>query len=526
MTKADLLQQEKTAKEREQMILDNIKPLPDISKFNLKTLAKDNSDITDLTKYMLMKFPVFRNESLIPIEWTPHQIRIINAILNRQEKGKRRVHIMASTQYGKSAAVAAGVLLRVIFLPEKWAIVAGTTQQAQIIMRYIIMFATDNPEFAKQLEISKGSSIDRLKRERSKKALTFNNGGRVEVLSAQIKEGIMEETSTRGVTGVMGQGSPNVICDEAALIPDKKFVLIMRMLGGHKDNFLVKIGNPFERNHFLDSYKSREYAKITIDYKIALREGRYTRPYIEEMRKADPELFQILYACEFPPEVDELEGKWQPLMSEEQVRACIEQPTDEINRVGGTKLLGIDLSGTGGDYNVGVLRTRNYARVLFKKRLVKTQFLASYILDYIDEEKINPFNVNIDSQGVGHGLYDILSVRGINGTNVGVRAKDSITFSNLRAELYYRARQWLLGGAKLSAANYRDWLQITKIYIRIRNGKLVVMSKQEARSRGIPSPDAFDALALTFADCVANNDEVANFEEEQRESKPPSAMAV
>lgn len=202
----ELKRQELEAEKRKQAILDAIKPLPDISKFNLKSIARDGSDITDLTKYMLMKFPHFKDDEMLDMKWTPHQLRVIDSILNRGFKGKKRIHIMASTRFGKSASVAAAVLMRVAFLPEKWAIVAGTNQQAQIIMHYIIMYATDNPLFRKQLEIPKGSSIERLKRERNKRVLTFNNGGRVGVLSAQIKQGSYDDLSTKGVTGVMGEG--------------------------------------------------------------------------------------------------------------------------------------------------------------------------------------------------------------------------------------------------------------------------------------------------------------------------------
>jgi len=511
-------------KAREEKLLEALKPLPDISKFD--EIFKHDDEVSDLTKACLLKFRPFRNENKQELIWTSSQIKIIDAIINRSCEGKKRIHIMASTQVGKSCSVAAGALMAVAFLPEKWALVAGTTKQARIIMKYIISYATDNELFVKQLEIPKGK-VERLKRELNKNALTFKNGGRIEIFTAQVREGVHGDDN-KGITGVMGFGAPNIICDESALIPDKKFVLIMRMLGGHKDNFLVQIGNPFERNHFLDAFKSPDYAKITLDYKKALKEGRYTPEFIREMQKADPELFEILYACKFPSETDELAGKWRPLITQDQLKQCIEKPADDIGRGFGTKILGVDLAGGGYNYNVGVVRTRNYARVLFKKRKVKTPFLANYLLDLIEEEKINPYNVNLDKQGVGHGLYEILSVRGFQGTNVGVRANDPVTFVNKRAENYYRLYQWLMGGGKLSAANYKDWFQLTKIFIRIRNGKLIVMSKAEAQSRGIMSPDVADALMLTFDDCVNYNADVDESTpyKPHTSRRPPSAMAV
>jgi len=60
------------------------------------------------------------------IDWKPGQLEIIDCILHRKSPdGKNRVEIIAATRYGKSLAVAAGVVIRASLKPEKWAIVAG-----------------------------------------------------------------------------------------------------------------------------------------------------------------------------------------------------------------------------------------------------------------------------------------------------------------------------------------------------------------------------------------------------------------
>ena len=59
----------------------------------------------------------------------------------------------------------------------------------------------------------------------------------------------------------------------------------MRMLGDNTDNFMVKIGNPFRRNHFLKSYQSDNYHKIFIDWRQAIEEGRFTPEFVEEMQE-------------------------------------------------------------------------------------------------------------------------------------------------------------------------------------------------------------------------------------------------
>ena len=72
--------------------------------------------------------------------------------------------------------VALAVLLRAVTMPEKWLIVAPSEKKAKIIMGYIIEHTFDSPLFYKQLEID--TSLERVKRERSKNRLTFKGGGK------------------------------------------------------------------------------------------------------------------------------------------------------------------------------------------------------------------------------------------------------------------------------------------------------------------------------------------------------------
>src|SRR3990167_1418585 len=227
------------------------------------------------------------------IVWTPGQLEIIDSIFHRSsQNGLRRIDIISATQYGKSLAVAAGVVIRASSFPEQWAIVAGTTEKARIIMEHIIMLALNSVIIRQELDPE--TPLDRLRMKRSADRLVFRLKGEVRVYSAEAK--LVQETSK----SLMGFGSPNVIEDEAALVGDILQATVMRMLGGHKDNFLVKIGNPFNRGHFHRTWVSGTYYRIFIDYQRALYEGRYTKEFIDEM--AAEALFDILYSCKFPEE--------------------------------------------------------------------------------------------------------------------------------------------------------------------------------------------------------------------------------
>lgn len=95
-------------------------------------------------------------------------------------------------------------------------------------------------------------------------------------------------------------GAPNVIADESAFIEDPEFALVLRMLAGQSKIFLMKIGNPYFRNHFYKSYRDPDYKKIVVDYHQGLQEGRLNPEIVRKAR--DEANFDVLYECKFPNE--------------------------------------------------------------------------------------------------------------------------------------------------------------------------------------------------------------------------------
>ncbi|MBM3253097.1 MAG: hypothetical protein FJZ16_02440, partial [Candidatus Omnitrophica bacterium] len=261
-------------------------------------------NIRDNTIEALKRFQ-FQEDNGEKIQWAQGQLEIIDCIFNRSSPdGLKRVQVIAATQYGKSIAVGAGIVMRATAFPENWAVVAGTKEKARIIMDYVIMFSLNNPIVRSQL--SPDIPIERLRMKRAQDRLTYKSKGEVRVYSADANK--ITETST----SLMGFGAPNVVGDESALIPDILQATVMRMLGGKEDNFLMKVGNPFHRNHFLRTWEGGRYYRIFIDYLRGIKEGRFTEGFINEM--AEEALFDILYECKFPEEGRMDEKGWLPLL--------------------------------------------------------------------------------------------------------------------------------------------------------------------------------------------------------------------
>lgn len=436
--------------------------------------------IRQLERYKL------KDETQRLIDWTPGQLEIIDCILNRSSPdGKTRIQIIASTRYGKSLAVAAGVAIRAFLKSEKWAIVAGTKEKARIIMEYITMFSLDNPVIRSQLEVE--TSLESLRMRRSQDRLSYKMRGEVRVFSADSRR--ITETSN----SLMGFGSPNVIEDEAALISDTLQATVMRMLGDKIDNFLVKIGNPFNRNHFLRTWRNDRYHKIFIDYNQGLKEGRYSKEFIDEM--AEESLFDILYGCKFPEEGTIDSKGWLSLLTDTELeRAFVE---DDVFL--GDKRLGVDVAGGGRNYSSIILRGYNLAKKVYKENQPDTMSFVGTIVTTAKEMGVKDEDIFIDKVGIGKGAYDRARelrdrVQGISGSST----PSELRFANLRAEMYWRLREWILHGGKLLKDS--DWYELSSIKYKIdSSGKLKIMSKEKMLKEGIDSPDVADGLSLTFA---------------------------
>jgi hypothetical protein len=456
----------------------------------------------------------FKNQKGEPFQLTDGQAEIFSAILKKKHP---RYHIETPTRYGKSDVISMAVLERVNNYPEKWAIVAEKKEKAGIIISYAIGHIFDNEHFRARFIISKGESEEEIRRYRKKDKINFDLG-----------KGRLGEIYITTAPDAMGFGAPNVIEDESALIPGNDHALVLRMLGDQPENFLCKVGNPWESDHFRKSFEDPDYKKILIDYSQAIREGRLKPEYVDEMRKQP--FFDVLYEIKFP-KMDIMDEKgWVPLFTKDELdRAMIENATGF-----GINKLGVDVAGGGRNFSVIVQRRTNFAKKIHKSNNPDTMSLAETIIgmakDPIKERKylIRPEDIFIDSIGIGKGLYDILSrnIPGVYGINVGSEPTDiqeKEKFVNLRAELYWKLRDWILQGGKLEKDD--DWNQLLKIKYKVKlegtKGKMQIISKEELAKQGIPSPDLADALALTFRtpDMVSVDEELLE-QQRLREEKP------
>lgn len=399
---------------------------------------------------------------------------------------KKRVHVIAPTQYGKSSTVAVACLFSAVIYGEPWIICAPSQNKADIIMQHVIDHLDDNPLFQEMLELDYGDTVERLKSKKSKKHLTFKNGASIRTLTLDAKNG------KRSIEAAMGSGGKNIILDESALIDDKLHATVVRMLGGYGDEgFLLEIGNPFYRNHFFKDSLNERYEHFFIDYKKALEEGRFTEEFIEEMR--DKPFFDVFYECKFPDEeAIDADGYRQLLTYAE-----VENAQVETGKHTGTLRLGEDVGG-GGDRNVYVIRSDNYAEIESENQSNDTMTNVAETERIQEQNDIKDREVYIDDIGVGRGVTDRLKEKRkkVNAVTAGGKAV-SDEFTNIKAENYWALREWVKKGGKLRKSPH--WQELTWIKYKVDSAKKIkIEPKDKLKKRTGKSPDHAEALMLTF----------------------------
>lgn len=168
---------------------------------------------------------------------------------------------------------------------------------------------------------------------------------------------------------------------------------------------------------------------------------------------------------------------------------------------------GID-PGRGGDPSGFVSRSDNAILEVEELRFDNLMRIVGWIKtkwDGLPNSK-RPDAIYVDSIGLGAGVYDRLDELGLPvvSVNVAEAAALSDRYMRLRAELWYRARQWFEAFDKHIPSNMEKLQQFIEELSMVEqkimsSGKVDIESKEQMKRRGVKSPNLADAFILTFA---------------------------
>lgn len=191
------------------------------------------------------------------------------------------------------------------------------------------------------------------------------------------------------------------------------------------------------------------------------------------------------------------------------VQAAMDRARNEVVASGGLRF-GLDVARFGDDQCV---LTARRGRLLIKQtRWGKTDLMstAGRAKAEIEAYQEKPEQIAVDVIGLGAGVADALrawftdeAVPGTRETrkivedvNSALRMSDGKHY-NVRAFMATEVREWLKGASIGKDEELRA--ELTSLHYLFRGGELLMESKDDAKRRGIKSPDGFDSLALTFA---------------------------
>jgi len=168
-------------------------------------------------------------------------------------------------------------------------------------------------------------------------------------------------------------------------------------------------------------------------------------------------------------------------------------------------VMGIDPARGGADSTVIVLRRGRDLVAIKRFHGEDTMTIVGRVIDMIEEHK--PTLVVIDEGGLGYGILDRLNEQRykVKGVNFGWKAKNSIMWGNKRAEMWGTMKEWLRT-ASLPVDRQLKADLTGPLKKPNSSGTIFLEGKKEMRARGLASPDAADALAVTFAYPVAHRE--------------------
>lgn len=294
-----------------------------------------------------------------------------------------------------------------------------------------------------------------------------------------------------------------LVVDEASGVPEKVFEAGQGSMSG-ENAVTILAGNPVRTSgYFYDSHNKNAHRWRT--YTVScLDSSRVSPEYVEEIREAygeDSNVYRVRVLGQFPTADD------NTVMAMDLLEAAMAREIEPPMKA--KTVWGLDVARFGDDRSV---LTKKRGPIFLPQREWRKldlmqlcgQVKAEWDMTPADER---PYVILVDVIGLGAGVVDRLREMGLPARGVNVSEAPAVgdRFLNLRAELWWRAREWTeqRGGALPKAAQQLVNELASVRYTFTSSGKIQVESKDAMRKRGLRSPDLADSFVLCFADAAA-----------------------
>lgn len=323
---------------------------------------------------------------------------------------------------------------------------------------------------------------------------------RLELLGAAQSSFAVARTSRPGQPeALQGFHSQNLmfLIDEASGVDDKVFEVAEGALSTEGAKVLMCANPTRSTGYFYDSHHKMRHRWHSM--RVSCEDSsQVARSYLDDMATKygiDSNVYRVRVLGEFPNEDD---NAVIPLALCE---AALHRDVEPLPRI--MPVWGLDVARFGNCKTALVKRWGNQqvsSKTWAKRDTMEVAGLIMYEYEETASD-LRPAQINVDSIGIGAGVVDRLRELGLPvvGVNVGETPSGKDRFVNLRAELWWRAREWL--EARDSKLTDEELIaQLTMVtYTITSSGKIAIESKDKMLERGVESPDIADAFVLTFA---------------------------
>lgn len=409
-------------------------------------------------------------------------------LLQQYDLGTRRISVRSGHGVGKSTVLAWIMIHHLLFrFPQKTVVTAPTSAQL-----WDALWA-EFKSWLSKLPENLLAQVD-IKQER------------VELKAAPTESFTTARTSrAEQPEALQGIHSTHVllIADEASGVPEQVFEAAGGSMSGHSA-ITVLTGNPVRgQGYFFDTHT--KLAGTWWIRKVSCLESRFvSKEFIEDMRRRYGEnsnAYRVRVLGEFPVADDDT------VIPFELVESAARRDV-EVQRTAGI-VWGVDCARFGNDRSTLAKRRGNKLMEPVRWwRQLDTMQLAGRIKHEYDTTPAGsrPSVICVDVINLGAGVVDRLREWGlpVRGINVSESPALGDKYRNLRAELWFQAKEWF-NRRDCSIPNQEELIQeliAPRYKFQEVNGKLIIESKDDLKKRGVlkgDSPDLADAFVLTFA---------------------------
>ena len=315
---------------------------------------------------------------------------------------------------------------------------------------------------------------------------------------------LWSEENPDAYAGAHNDDGMMVVFDEASGIPDSIWAVAAGFFTENTPHrFWCAFSNPRRNSgYFYECFNGKR--DFWESYNIDAREVEGTdkgvyRGIIEEYGEDSSQARVEVYG-QFPSAGDD-QFIGRRLVEEAQERERVRDPDAPV-------VVGVDPARGGADATVIVVRQGRDLVEIRRYRGEDTMETVGRVIEAIEEFK--PVLTVIDEGGLGYGVLDRLVEQRykVRGVNFGWKSKNPAAWGNKRAEMWGLMREWLKGASIPKDRGLLVDLTAPKSKMD-SSGAIFLEGKKEMKARGMASPDAADALAVTFAYPVASRGGVA-----------------